>query len=167
MPGYQGKTLSMRRGLCWGTLLSLLLLAPFLAANDLRDPALQNAIPDAEDAKYVARIRLHTPEELKTLFEKAKTLVDKDDSFPHFEPIAVILHGPELRVFARNNFQMYRSIVELAASLEAFNVIDVQACEVEMRREGITRGDLPAFVDTVPFGPVEEQRLLKKGYQYF
>lgn len=131
------------------------------------NPSLKNAIPEDQSAKYVAQIRLHTPEEIKAVLEKAQALVDKGEKFPDFDPIAVILHGPEIKVFARQNYQMYKTIVELAARLEAFNVIDVRVCEEQMAEDGIKKGDLPAFVDTVPYGPAEEQRLLKKGYTYF
>lgn len=135
-------------------------------AEETRNPALKNAVPE-EVPGYVARIRLHTPDELKKVLEKAQKYVDGSEKFPDFDPIAVILHGPELQVFARKNYQMYKSIVELAAQLEAYKVIDVRVCEVQMQRDGIKIGDLPAFVDTVPYGPDEEQRLLKKGFQYF
>lgn len=147
-------------------LYQLIIAAPGFA--DLaEDPALRNAIPEDRAAGYVARIRLHTADEIKEVLEKAQKYVDGSEKFPDFDPIAVILHGPELRVFARENYQMYKGIVELAARLEAFNVIDVRVCEVQMQRDGIKTGDLPAFVDTVPYGPAEEQRLLKRGYKYF
>jgi len=116
---------------------------------------------------YVARIQVHTPEELESFLIRADEYVDKGAKFPSDEPIAVILHGPELQVFDRKNYQKYKHIVSMAARLEAFNVIDVRVCEVQMQLDGVGRGDLPAFVDSIPFGPAEVDRLLRKGYEYF
>lgn len=148
--------------------LSFLLVFPVLSFADSEgNPAIKNAIPEQLKQGYVAQLRLHTPEEIKAVLEKAEKYIDGSEKYPDFDPIALILHGPELKVFARENYQMYKSIVELAARLEAFKIIDVRVCEVQMQRDGIEAGDLPAFVDTVPYGPDEEQRLLKRGYQYF
>ena len=72
-----------------------------------------------------------------------------------------------MRIFDRRNYKEYKEIVGLAARLEAFNVINVQVCEVQMMRDGLQMSDLPAFVESVPYGPAEEERLLKRGYQYF
>lgn len=155
----------MRRSLRFLILLSL--CAVLSVAADLSDnSSLKHAIPE-QPQSYVAKIRLHTAEEIKQLLEKAEQYIEGKEKFPSFDPIAVILHGPELKVFARENYEMYKHIVELAARLEAFNVIDVRVCEVQMKRDGIEVGDLPAFVDTVPYGPDEERRLLKRGYEYF
>lgn len=149
-------------------LILLLSYAVMPVEADLSDnSSLKHAIPQQESEGYVAKIRLHTAEEIEKLLEKAEQYIEGTEKYPDFDPIAVILHGPELKVFARENYQMYKHIVELAARLEAFNVIDVRVCEVQMRRDGIEAGDLPAFVDTVPYGPDEERRLLKRGYQYF
>ncbi len=145
----------------------LLLFTNSLFAESDQNSSLKNAIPEKRESGYVARIRLHTPEELKAVFEKAEMLMAEGEKFPDFDPITVILHGPELKVFSRKNYNTYKHIVELAARLEAFKVIDVRVCEVQMEREGIQAGDLPAFIDTVPYGPAEEQRLLNKGYKYF
>ena len=103
--------------------------------------SLKNAVPEQREAGYVARIRLHTPEELKAVFEKAEMLVADGEKFPDFDPITVILHGPELKVFSHKNYKTYKHIVELAARLEAFKVIDVRVCEVQMERDGIQAGD--------------------------
>ena len=157
----------MKNLLSYFSVCCLLAFAACVSAESDQNTPLKNAIPEESVTGYVARIRLHTPEELKAVFEKAELLVAGGDKFPDFDPITVILHGPELQVFARKNYSIYKHIVELAARLEAFKVIDVRVCEVQMERDGIKSGDLPAFIDTVPYGPAEEQRLLNKGYQYF
>ncbi len=128
---------------------------------------LQPAAPSDTTKNYVAQIQLHTPEELESLFSRVDEYVEKGNKFPSYAPIAVILHGPELQVFDRKNYQKYKHIVSMAARLEAYNVIDVQVCEIQIELDGVNKGDLPAFVDAVPYGPAEVDRLLQKGYEYF
>lgn len=150
-------------------LLVFLLLVPLYVWSEDKQPVqLLQPVGSAETSKnYIAQIQLHTPEELDSLFSRVEEYVEKGNKFPSYQPIAVILHGPELQVFDRKNYQKYKHIVSMAARLEAYNVIDVQVCEIQIEREGVSRGDLPAFVDSVPFGPAEVDRLLKKGYEYF
>lgn len=130
-------------------------------------PSIRYAVPQVGSVGYVAEIKLHTPAEVEQMLRRAELYVENLDQYPNFEPIKIILHGPELRVFDRKNYQEYKDLVGLAARLEAFNVIDVQVCEVRMLQDGIQMSDLPSFIEPVPFGPAEEKRLLKRGYQYF
>jgi intracellular sulfur oxidation DsrE/DsrF family protein len=36
-----------------------------------------------------------------------------------------------------------------------------------MDRQGIARDDIPAFIEQVPYGPGEVERLVREGYVYF
>ena len=119
------------------------------------------------DKQYVARIALHTPEEVQTVLERAEKLVGDSIGQQKFEPIAVVLHGPEVEIFRTKNYKLYKPIVDLAARLDAFNVVDIKVCELRMKAEGVAHGDLPAFVDTVPDGQAEVRRLEEDGYVYF
>jgi len=128
----------------------------------------QTVVPQfSPDKRYLAEIRLHTPMEIEDLLERASKLVESAEAYKGFEPIAVVLHGDEADAFRSGNYQRYRKLIDLAARLDAFNVIDVQICETWMRMNNISRSELPAFVDTVPFGPAAERSLKRKGYQAF
>jgi len=153
----------------WACLSALLigLFVPWLSADSSDfEPSIQYAVPEGETG-YVAKLNFHTTAEVEQMLKRAEIYIENIEQYPGFEPITVILHGPELRAFDRRNYKEYKDIVGLAARLEAFNIIDVQVCEVQMIRDGIKRSDLPSFVETVPYGPVEEKRLIKRGYQYF
>jgi len=148
--------------------LLLILVTPTAWAESAEQaPSITYAVPQTSTGGYLARISLHTPEEVKQMLLRAETFIENIDQYPDFEPVTVILHGPELRVFDRRNYKEYKEIVGLAARLEAFNVINVQVCEVQMMRDGLQMSDFPAFVESVPYGPAEKERLLKRGYQYF
>lgn len=143
------------------------IFSPCLSAQSVESgPTIKYAVPDREQG-YVAKLNLHNAAEVEQMLRRAEIFVENLEQYPNFEPITVILHGPELQAFDRRNYKEYKDVVGLAARLAAFNIINVQACEVQMKRDGISASDLPAFVETVPYGPAEEKRLLKQGYQYF
>jgi len=130
-------------------------------------PTISYAVPQLNSGGCVTEIKLHRPAEVEQVLRWAEVYVEGIDRYPDFEPIKVILHGPELRVFDRKYYQQYKELAGLAARLEAFNVIDVQVCEVRMAGDGILMGDSPSSIESAPFGAAEEERLLKRGCQYF
>jgi len=155
-----------RKWACFSTLL-IAFFSPWLFADSSNsEPGIHYAVPKSK-AAYVAKLNFHTAAEVEQMLQRAEIYIENIEQYPDFEPITIILHGPELMAFDRRNYKEYKDIVGLAARLEAFNIIDVQVCEVQMMRDGIKRSDLPAFVETVPYGPAEEKRLIKRGYQYF
>ncbi|MFC3152433.1 hypothetical protein ACFOEK_15465 [Litoribrevibacter euphylliae] len=124
-------------------------------------------VPNAQGL-YVAKVELHTPEELKDLFDRAEDFLSSHQEYSSSgSPIEVVLHGPEVRLFQRKNYQQYKMLVDQAARLDAYKIIDVRICEVWMAQDGVQHSDLPPFVDTVPNGPLYKRQLIKQGYQHF
>ena len=115
----------------------------------------------------VAHIEAHTTEELASILSRAETLLEAEEQYSSQQPIALILHGDETEAFLKGNYTAYRELVDLAARLDAFNVIDVQVCETWMRDNGVEREQLPPFVNTVPYGPAAERELIERGYDHF
>ncbi len=124
--------------------------------------ATEEPVPD-----MLANIELHTPEEIESVLLRAEKYIDAYNKFPQSSPIVFVLHGEEAEVFRKKNYQKYKQIVDLAARLEAYNVVDIKVCEMWMRVNNMEAGDVPAFVDTVSFGPWEEFKLKREGYVYF
>ncbi len=79
-------------------------------------------------------------------------------------PLVVMLHGDHANVFVRENYAANRKRVDQAALLDAYGIIDVKMCATWMRLNDIQASDIPPFIDTVPFGPGEVDRLRKNGY---
>lgn len=119
------------------------------------------------DEHWVAYLQAHTPEEVSSILGRAESLLDSADGYPSQTPIALILHGEETRAFLKSNYGANRALVDQAARLEAFNVIDVQVCETWMRDNRVSADQLPPFVTTVPYGPDAERQLLDQGYDHF
>lgn len=135
-------------------------MAPGLrAADDF--PA--NAPPPG----YVADLRAHTPEELADLLWRVSDLAGSADGFPSADPVIFVLHGDESAAFTRANYRRYKDVVDLAAQLEAFGLVDIRICEQWLTDHGLMQSDLPPFVDTVPSGPAEAMRLEREGYVSF
>ncbi|WP_020406082.1 DsrE family protein [Hahella ganghwensis] len=122
----------------------------------------------AEDqTRYLAKIELHTEGEIADLFERASQLLDEESSFAFGEPIAFVLHGPEVKYFSKDNYREFKGIVDKAAQLDAFRVIDVRVCSTYMKLHNISPESLPPFIEIVPYGPAEERRLRSSGYVDF
>lgn len=115
---------------------------------------------------FIGQLHAHSPTELSNLLDRAEHWSEKTPNYPE-NAITIVLHGPEAQAFVKDNYPMYRQLVDKAAKLDAFNVVDIKICETWMGMNQIQRSQLPAFVDTVPFGPAEENKLIKAGYQQF
>jgi intracellular sulfur oxidation DsrE/DsrF family protein len=76
----------------------------------------------------------------------------------------VILHGSEAVPFTSSGYDANRELVDRAARLDAYRLIDVRICETWMTENGIERSEIPAFVEPVPYAPEEIERLQAEGY---
>ncbi len=157
--------------------LPLLLCMLALAGCGPGEPATsdkaQAVAPDSPGAsfdlsqKYMANIQDHTEAEFMGILRRAEQVITAAQSYPDFEPIEFVLHGAEAGFFVRENYTRYREIVDLAARLDAFGVVDIKICEAWMSLRNLPREQLPAFVETVPYGPAREEQLEREGYRYF
>lgn len=148
-------------------------LQPVVVARHLRSSILSlilllsfGPLTWAETQSYVAILHTHTAQELSGILDEAEAWSNQSESYPQ-EPIAIVLHGDEAKPFIKQNYKQYQALVDKAAKLDAFKVVDIKICETWMGFHGIKRDQLPPFVETVPFGPSEEKRLIEAGYQQF
>lgn len=117
--------------------------------------------------RTVLDITVHTIEELEVLFDRAEQLASRPRPAGAEASIVLVLHGPEVEFFSIRNYDQYKDVVDRAARLDAFDVVDVKICQTMMDRQGITADDIPSFIEQVPYGPAEVERLLREGYVYF
>jgi intracellular sulfur oxidation DsrE/DsrF family protein len=84
------------------------------------------------------------------------------------DPVAFVLHGPEVRTLLSPNYENNKPLVDLAARLTAFEYIELKVCRRWMGGEEIDPALLPPFIGTVPWGAAEMERLMQdEGYIYF
>jgi intracellular sulfur oxidation DsrE/DsrF family protein len=104
---------------------------------------------------------------LQFLLDRAEQLAMKPRPAGRDDRIVLILHGPEVEFFSTRNYDRYKDIVDQAARLDAFDIVDVKICQSMMKVQGIERDDIPSFIEQVPFGEAEIERLVGEGYVYF
>ena len=124
-----------------------------------------DAAVSAQDT--VLDVSVHSLEELQVLLDRAEELALRPQPQGKKADIVLVLHGPEVEFFAISNYQRYKDIVDKAARLDAFDVVDVKICQSMMENLGVERDDIPAFIEQVPYGPGEVERLVREGYVYF
>jgi len=153
----------MRFQLTW--LASILLAISFATFPKI---CFSQAVVQNDNPRYLARIELNTKKELVGILRRSEQLFVQNNYRAIDRPVALILHGPEAKVFLRGNYVENRELVDLAARLSAFGVVDIKVCEMWRGGEGLDGSQLPPFVGAIPFGPAEEKRLVEKeGYVYF
>ncbi len=134
------------------------------SATNLQEPALADG--DAP-VRAVLDISVHSIEGLKVLFDRAEELAMRPQAQGEGASVVLVLHGPEVEFFSIGNYEKYKDIVDQAARLDAFDVVDVKICQTMMGARGIDTGDIPSFIEQVPLGPGEVERLLQEGYVTF
>lgn len=118
-------------------------------------------------SRAVLDISVHTIEELRVVLDRAEQLAMAPRPEGEQDSVVLVLHGPEVEFFAIGNYGEYRDIVDQAARLDAFDVVDVRICDTMLGEYGLGPDDIPSFIERVPFGPGEVERLQREGYVYF
>lgn len=136
--------------------LALIFLDAVAVSAELEGPTLGQ--------RYFAEVSVDDPNALAVLLSRAESLIEVS---PRPEPIVILLHGPEAEPFLRRNYPANRDVVNLAARLDAFGVVDVRVCETWMRDNNLDVDDMPPFVETVPYAPAMLQQLEDAGYVRF
>lgn len=119
--------------------------------------------------RYVARIELNTAEELMAVLTRSELLFTEGGHRQgESVPVAIILHGPEARVFMAEKYNNNQVLVDLAAKLTALEVVKISVCKRWIGSNGLDESKLLPFVETVLSGPDEKARLVaNEGYTYF
>ncbi len=144
------------------------LASPFYELGSAEDDTEGQLLLEGAAGGYLARLHTSSPVELEAALVRAEELFFSASAGGEFEPVAFVLHGPEVAVFFKDNYRQYKRIVDLAARLSAFEVLEIKVCETRMGVLGRNKSVLQPFVDTVPFGPREIDRLLDdEHYVYF
>lgn len=127
----------------------------------------QSNVREQQDGKIVFDVTLHTADEIRTLLKRAEELSRSVPRGDDVASIALVLHGDEIRYFTKENREQYRDIVDLARKLDQEGIIDIKMCRTMMKYLGIGAEDMPDFIEFVPFGPDEVQRLQREGYTIY
>ncbi|HKK15282.1 MAG TPA: DsrE family protein [Gammaproteobacteria bacterium] len=114
--------------------------------------------------RYLFDISDHTIEEMESLLSRAREISELNmDDYSDLE-IVMIIHGPDIDWFTRKNLERNHRLIDLAAKLDAFDIIDMKVCKKTMDNRGVKREEIPAFIESVPYAPDEIKRLNEAGY---
>ena len=120
--------------------------------------------PEIENKSYLFVVKDHSIEELEALLARAEEVSQsKPEDFEDLE-IVMVIHGPDIDFFTNQNHANNSQLIDVAARLDAFNVIDMKVCETTMSMRGVERQDIPPFIESVPFAPTEIKQRLQDGY---
>ena len=145
---------------------------PETSSAEMTDPALQSGEQDdseiQEPLKLLADLRVHSADELGDVLQRVDQLFSNGRLGAQSPPVVFLLHGEEARVLYQQNYTRHQEIVDLAAKLSAFDVVDIRVCAVWANGKGLDNNRLQPFVGTVPYAPKEEKKLVREsGYRYF
>ncbi len=168
----------MRPALLLALLAGLLLLAYYnLLAPRLQDESGGQPVDvpgqdagrdnDSQAPGMVLDVSVHSLDELRVLLDRAEELATRPQPRGRKASVVLVLHGPEVEFFAISNYSRYKDIVDQAARLDAFDVVDVKICQSMLEQLNVAQEDIPAFIEQVPYGPGEVERLVREGYVYF
>lgn len=140
-------------------LLAIAISLPFIAFADDEVSALEKPA-EIVPPGYVFDVTVKSAQELNVILNRADSLRKLFDPEQHGR-ISIVLHGDELQLFQKDNYSANQSIVERARLLDEAKVIDIKACQTQMRFLKIDPSELPEFIEQVPFAPAEIERLNK------
>ncbi|HEC13925.1 MAG TPA: hypothetical protein ENI80_11900 [Acidiferrobacteraceae bacterium] len=124
---------------------------------------LEQLNPELLVSRYVLDVSVHSQADLEALLDRVEYL-HKKNKLPRDGPaFTLVLHGPEIDFFAKKNYPKHKSIVDRVADLDTRGIIETKMCQTMMRFRSIRDSDVPPFIELVPYGPDEVDRLIKAG----
>lgn len=124
-------------------------------------------IDSLKQLKVVWDFNFVDPNAVGGVFNNVGALMKATAEFgPHeFDPLKIVIvsHGPELVVFAKQNYAKYKDIVDRAASL-AKQGVRFEMCRNAAAAAGFKPDDFHGFVTVVPAGPYALAYWQTKGY---
>jgi intracellular sulfur oxidation DsrE/DsrF family protein len=112
--------------------------------------------------RYVVESSALEPAEVANTLRVAKQVISLS---PKGSEMTVVIIGPGIRVFARENYEKYQPIVEAAAELRDSGV-RIAYCGSSMVGAGFKPADLHGLGPVVPGGYVEIAELVSKGHAH-
>ena len=135
-----------------------------LVQETVSDPDLPDLQFNIGNKSYLFDVSNHSMAELEALLGRAEEITRATSGdYDHLE-IVMVLHGPDIEWFTQDNFETNKQLVELAARLDSYEIIDMKVCETAMEKQGVLRDDIPDFIESVPYAPDFMKRLVKEGY---
>jgi intracellular sulfur oxidation DsrE/DsrF family protein len=117
-----------------------------------------------ENKNYLFNVKGHSLSEIEALLERTEQVTTTQSSEYQDLEIVMVIHGPDIEWFTQQSHVDNQKLLDLAARLDARDIVDMKVCETTMEHHGVERKDIPRFIDTVPYAPTEIENRLRDGY---
>ena len=117
-----------------------------------------------ENKSYLFDITDHSMGEFRALLARAEEVSQAQSAKYDDLKIVMVIHGPDIEWFTQQNYEDNQELIDLAARLDAYDIIDMKVCEKTMSDRGVEQEDLPSFIESVPYAPTEINVRLRDGY---
>jgi intracellular sulfur oxidation DsrE/DsrF family protein len=114
--------------------------------------------------RYMINLSLHTRDEIEGMLQRAEQLSKKMRADRAGSGIALILHGPEIKLFTKKAYPENKYMVDLAKRLDQQGIVDLKICRRALRDLGVDDTEVPPFIEFVSDGEKEIKRLEESGY---
>lgn len=113
-----------------------------------------------EPTNVVFDVNYEDPQKLNTLYFFVKNTMKETKG-----KVVVVTHGPELRAFAKENYEKYTGAMQRMHELAQAGV-EFKMCNNAMKAAGFKAEDMHGFITVVPAGFPELAYWQSKGYTY-
>ena len=126
----------------------------------------------AEDIQYkpqkvVYDVHVDTLGEMTSVLDRASFLSKITGANPFDSSIVLVLHGPEIRFFARENYTKYKDLMHRAESLVQGETLKIRMCKLAAEGLGFKPDQIHGFVKMVPMGDAEIIRLQNEEHHAY
>ncbi|MGV8933067.1 MAG: DsrE family protein [Gallionellaceae bacterium] len=128
---------------------------------------------DNTDVMSTAKVNLHKYPKINRVYDvnyddpkKLNALVGFIKNVDKVVPgkTVVVLHGAEIRAFAKENYEKYQAVIDELAELSKGGV-EFRMCNNAMHGAGFEAKDIDGFITIIPAGYAEVIYLQNKGYK--
>ncbi len=109
--------------------------------------------------KVVYDVHVKTTEKMESVLDRASYLSTITGADPFDQSIVLVLHGPELKFFAIENYAKHQALMQRAQSLVESEALTIKMCKIAAQGQGYQPEDIHGFVEMVPMGDAEIIRL--------
>lgn len=109
--------------------------------------------------KVVYDVNVKTLGAMNGVLDRASYLSKITGADPFDSSIVLVLHGPEIEFFARENYQKYKELVHRAQSLVEGETLKIRMCKLAAEGHGYKPNQIHGFIKVVPMGDAEIIRL--------
>ena len=112
------------------------------------------------DHDYYVDLGWRTPARVKLGFKRAESIVANDPD----ARVEILVHGNDIRLFARKLTQQQPQVIEHGADLAAAGKVQFKVCEHALEYKSLDLDDMPNYFGTVYYVPERIQQLRDRGY---